>query len=116
MGGDEFFGFLGLQQRKHGCQLAGLCGLSSEAKSLGRWLRGDDCHEQQRAYHSAKLPSLVRQTGLRHRWRSLSAARTAASSISTPSPGPSGTGKKPSTGVSASLLRQKFSRSCPPTL
>ena len=44
-------------------------------------------------HHSAKLPSLVRQIGLRQRWRSLSASRTAASSISTPRPGPSGTGR-----------------------
>ena len=45
------------------------------------------------AHHSAKLPSLVRKIGLRQRWRSLSASRTAASSISTPRPGPSGTGR-----------------------
>ena len=45
------------------------------------------------SHHSAKLPSFVRQTGLRQRWRSLSASRTAASSISTPRPGPSGTGR-----------------------
>ena len=44
-------------------------------------------------YHSAKLPSLVRQIGFRQRCRSLSAARTAASSMSTPRPGPPGTGQ-----------------------
>ena len=44
-------------------------------------------------HHSAKLPSLVRKIGLRQRCRSLSASRTAASSMSTPRPGPSGTGR-----------------------
>ena len=45
------------------------------------------------AHHSAKLPSSLRKIGLRQRCRSLSASRTAASSMSTPRPGPSGTGR-----------------------
>ena len=49
--------------------------------------------ERTEHHHSAKLPSLVRKIGLRQRWRSLSASRTAASSMSTPRPGPSGTGR-----------------------
>lgn len=51
-------------------------------------------------HHSAKLPSGLRHTGLRHRCGACAASRTAASSISIPSPGPSGIGKLPSTGVS----------------
>ncbi len=54
---------------------------------------GSSATERPDAHHSAKLPSDVLKIGLRQRCRSLSASRTAASSISTPSPGPSGTGR-----------------------
>ena len=59
------------------------------------WSRSTASNATERlgAHHSAKLPSFVRKIGLRQRWRSLSASRTAASSMSTPRPGPSGTGR-----------------------
>src|SRR3546814_19739304 len=50
-------------------------------------------------HHSAKLPSAQRQTGLRPRWPSRSASRTAYSSLSTTRPGPRGVERNPPSGV-----------------
>src|SRR5690349_4462046 len=111
---NQFLSLFFLDQRKQRAEGTALGDLSAEGDSLRR--RRSRCQQDRQHHHSAKLPSLVRKIGLRQRWRSLSASRTAASSMSTPSPGPSGTGKKPSTGDSAFLLVQKLSRSCPPVL
>src|SRR3954468_18169346 len=108
---------LGLDHRQQRRECPMIGELSAKPLRFDRRLRcGRRCREEEDRHHSAKLPSSVRHTGLRQRCLSLSASRTAASSMSTPSPGPSGTGKKPPTGVSACLLVQKFKRSCPPVL
>ena len=55
-------------------------------------------------HHSAKAPSGWRQTGPRQAWPRLSAARTTASSISMPRPGPVSRSMWPSTNFSGRLV------------
>src|SRR4029078_822834 len=111
---DHLLSFLLPHHRQPGPKRAVLGDLPAKRQRFRRRRRRGE--QECDRHHSANPPSLVLKIGLRQRCRSLSASRTAASSISTPSPGPSATGRNPPTGVSASLLMQKLSRSCPPVL
>jgi hypothetical protein len=60
-------------------KLIPLCGAASQGRTTERGF-----------YHSAKLPSLCRQIGLRQRWPTSARCLTYSSLISMPSPGPCG--------------------------